>query len=195
MTPFAACAGDALMHELERICDLQPNGRPVWIFFLGHANSAHSQVRYNLPGPDIRFGEIAAALRTADVSNGMAIFLTTAASGKCLKELAAPGRVLVTATSPAESDNETDFPHALVETLEAPSTDLDADGYVSILEVFSETVRRVRGLYEAQGLVLTECALLDGNGDGRGSALPDEEDARPAHEMTTKAVRRPSLNE
>jgi hypothetical protein len=188
--PWLPCTKENLLAELDRVRALAAAGKHAWIFFLGHANSDRAGVRYNVPGPDPALGEIAEHLRDGGTEMALVIFLTTAAAGKFLQELAAPGRILVAATEPQQPDNETEFPQALVQTLEDAAADLDRDGSVTLLEIFRETSRRVRELYTKEGFVATEQAVLDGDGDGRGTAMPAQKDALPAQTVKLKARRR-----
>lgn len=177
---YPACTADSLAHELEDLSKACRVGEPVWLFLIGHANSAKEKVYFNIAGPDVSAEDLAKRLRRARAPGRIVIFLTTAGSGKFLQPLAAPGRILVSATRPDEEDNETEFPHALAGVLAAGLGDDDGDGFLSVLEIFRETKRRVASMYEDRGFVLTERAVLDGDGDGAGTARPASADADPA---------------
>jgi len=180
LAPYGPCDAESLSRELERVCERSKGARPIWLFFLGHANSSQRDVYFNLAGPDVSAREIARRLAPARRESGMVVFVTTAASGKFLKPLASPGRVVVSATEPSEPDNETEFPRALADALEDPESDLDRNGTLSALEIFEATKRRVEEIYRDEELLQRERPTLDGNGDGEGTTRPAEKDAGPA---------------
>ncbi|MCX7044614.1 MAG: hypothetical protein NTX50_03875 [Candidatus Sumerlaeota bacterium] len=187
LKPYPDCARENLLKELKRISEAAQTTRPLWIIFAGHSNSNKAGVYFNIPGPDISAKEIGDALgrKPGDALNAsargqMLIFLTTAASGKYLKDLAAPGRVIVCASEVKEADNETEFPHALAETLTDRKSDLDGDGVLSALEIFQETKRRVEEIYQQDNLIQKEQTMLDGDGDGRATTRPADRDAQGA---------------
>ncbi len=172
-----ALTREKLREEFSRIVERTRDATPVWIFVLGHANPTRSGANFNLPGPDISAPEFGTLLAGARKGAPVAVFFTTSTSGPFLKHLAAPGRVVVTATTAQGQINETEFPHALVEFLrQAP---YDAGG-LSIREIFSAVKQRVASRFKRQGLLQTEHALLDGNGDGIGTEEPREADAAGA---------------
>src|SRR5207244_11850193 len=97
---------------------LQPDDS-LWVFVMGHA---HYDGRYswlNIAGDDLQqleFGRLFEGLRCRE----QVFFMTTAASGFFLKPLAAPGRVVISATEPDLEINETLLPHKLANALGAP---------------------------------------------------------------------------
>ena len=67
---------------------------------------------------------------------------------------------------PAETDPPAD-------EREADPADINKDGRISLLEAFNFARQEVARLYERDGLLLTEHAMIDDNGDGQGSEEPD----------------------
>ena len=53
------------------------------------------------------------------------------------------------------------------------AADINKDGRLSLLEAFNFARQEVARLYERDGLLLTEHAMLDDNGDGQGAEAPD----------------------
>ena len=64
-----------------------------------------------------------------------------------------------------------------------------------MLEIFQETNRRVRESYEMGEFIQTERALLDGNGDDKGTARPAEKDAGPARKFGLRTGTRLELQD
>ena len=56
---------------------------------------------------------------------------------------------------------------------DAEAADMNKDGRLSLLEMFNFARQEVARVYERDGLLLTEHAMIDDNGDGEGSEEPD----------------------
>src|SRR5262249_38994788 len=71
--------------------------------------------------------------------------------------------------------NETLFPLALAEVLAAPPPmsefDADHDGNATLFDLYITLARNIAKRYTDEELLATEHALLDDNGDGRGTEL------------------------
>jgi hypothetical protein len=163
---------DAAVQDLNG--KLQPEDT-LWLFVFGHAHYDGRNSWLNIAGDDIHqtdFGKLLAGLKCRE----QVFFITTAASGFYAKPLAASGRIVITATEPDLEVNETIFPHKLCRALGAtpPSygeLDVDRDWRLSLLDVFLHAARETASEYATGMLLATEHALLDDNGDGRGTEL------------------------
>ncbi|MEO7098285.1 MAG: hypothetical protein ABI162_02905 [Luteolibacter sp.] len=153
-----------------------------WIIFIGHANAIRGGAQLNLPGPDVNSMDLTTALADCDPAAPLTLFFTHTASAPFLRPLAAPGRIITTATAPGGIENETEFPSALAETLNDPAADANKDGKLDVTEIFLATKERVLKRYSSEKLIVREAALLDGDGDGRGTQRPAEADAKAAAE-------------
>lgn len=153
---------------------LQPDDA-LWVFVFGHA---HYDGRYswlNIAGPDFHqndFGKLLAGLKCRE----QVCFVTSACSGFYQKPLAAQGRIVITATEPDLEVNETLFPHKLCRALgpTPPSyaeLDIDRDWRLSLLDVYLWSARETANDYATGMLLATEHALIDDNGDGRGTEV------------------------
>src|SRR5690606_18357003 len=60
--------------------------------------------------------------------------------------------------------------------------DLDKDGQVSLLEAFLMASRETTDFYEGDNRLVTEHALLDDNGDGRGTRAQGFDGTRPVRD-------------
>jgi hypothetical protein len=146
----------------------------LWVIVMGHTHYDGRHSHLNIPGLDLderAFAKLFSGLKSRE----QVFFITTAASGFFLKPLAAPGRIVITATEADREVNETLFAHALAETLANPSDgiDRDKDGKTSVFELYLAVVTAVMKQYvEAENLP-TEHAKLDDNGDGHGSELQE----------------------
>lgn len=138
----------------------------VVIVMVGHGTVDGASAKFNLMGPDLTSIEWADMLR--DLPGRVVVLNTTGASYPFLRDLAARGRIVITATESTAQRYDTVFPERLIATLKDPAADLDKNGRVSVWELFVATSRGVAQHFERQGLLSTERARLDDTGDGEG---------------------------
>ncbi len=143
-------------------------GDHVFVLLIGHGSYASDGSRFNLPGPDLAAEDF--ALMLDQLSDQRVSFANvTSASGGFIGALSRPGRAIVTATKTGMERNESIFAGYFVEAYAGDRADLDKNGRVSLSEAFDYARIEVAREYENNGLLLTEHALLDDNGDGEGS--------------------------
>ena len=92
---------------------------------------------------------------------------TASSSGAFQQPLAAPGRVVITATKTGGERNETEFGQYFVEAFGDAAADRDRNGHVSIAEAFEYAKTKVTQAFQQKGLILTEHAMLEDGGDGK----------------------------
>jgi hypothetical protein len=150
------------------LSDLAARARPndaVLVLLIGHGSFDGRQAAFNLPGPDLTptdFTRLLGKLATQRV----AFVNTASSSGAFLPTLAAPNRVVVTATKTGGERNETRFPEFFVEAFGDDAADRDRNGRVSLQEAFDYAKAKVTKTYEQQGLLLSEHATLDDGANG-----------------------------
>ena len=145
---------------------------------------------YNIPGPDVSHRDIGDALAGGGKDAPLVIISTMTCSGKFIREFRGPGRVMLSATSPKDPQNETEFPWVFTKVLSSEKTDANRDGTVSVLEIFKACHAGVRGFYEKEDFMIKEHSLLDGDGDGKGTARPAQSDADPASKIGLKLAKK-----
>jgi hypothetical protein len=159
------------------VTDMAARARPgdrVLVVLIGHGASATpGSARFNLPGPDLSAADFA-RLMNLFAAQTVTFVNTASASGGFVTALAAKDRTVMTATRSEAERNQTRFGEYFAEALSAADADLDKDGRVSMLEVFAFARRRVEESYERDGQLLTEHAMLDDDGDGRGTDAPGQ---------------------
>ncbi len=148
----------------------------VLIVLVGHGTAQGDDASFNLPGPDLSAGDLAAALAGFPTQT-VAVVHTGSASGGFVAPLSGPNRVIVAATRTARERDAPTFPGYFVEALGTDGADLDKDGQISLLEAFQYARREVARHYEEANELLTEHAVLDDNGDGEGTAEASAEAA------------------
>jgi hypothetical protein len=144
-----------------------PGSDPVWLVLTGHGTWDGKTARFNLRGPDVTPDDLAAWLKP--VTRPMVLIHAFSCSGPFLPVLAGPQRIILTATRSGSESNFSRFGSRLAQALNAPKTDVDGDGATSVLELFLHAAQSTAGFYQEEGRLLTEHALIDDTGDGRGT--------------------------
>jgi hypothetical protein len=168
----ARSTGENVESAAQELAGRAGPGDLVFILLIGHGSTADGEARINLPGPDMSAADFAKLLER--FATQTVVFVNTAsASGDFIPELSGENRAIITATRSSRERNETIFGEHFVEAYAADGADVDKDERVSALEAFDYARREVARVYEADGRLLTEHALLDDDGDGQGSTDPD----------------------
>jgi hypothetical protein len=182
-TATGAATRQAIQKTLSRLSAELGQDDSFWLLLLGHANHDGQHAYFHISGPDLRAVDYADLLEDLPCRQQV-LWITTASSGWFLEPLSRPGRVVMTATRADAEPNETEFPAALVEAMQTGTARIDrnGDGQATLLELFGRAVERVEARYRADDRAPTEHALLDDNGDGRGT---------PAGEILARGERTP----
>jgi hypothetical protein len=144
----------------------------IFVVLIGHGATRGGESRFNLPGPDMTPADFDAALD--GFTTQKIVFVNAAsASGEFIAPLSAQNRAIITATRSGNESNQTVFAAYFTQAFAGDGADVDKDERVSALEAFNYARREVARVYEADGRLLTEHALLDDNGDGEGSGELD----------------------
>lgn len=169
---------------LQSLADLAASGehdKPLFVVIIGHGSFRDGVSKVNLPGPDMTASDFATAL--APFGERPIVFANlTSASGGLIEALSAPGRVVITATRSGTERNATVFAQFFAAAFVGDAADVDHDGRLSVLEAFDYARGEVERAYDRDRKLQTEHALLDDNGDGKGSTEPgiDADDGRLA---------------
>jgi hypothetical protein len=147
---------------------------PVLIVIIGHATATGAETSIDLAGPNLLGSELATMLAPFK-SERLAVVATSASSGPLVQALSGPGRTIITATRTGQERNETWFGQYFVAAYTEEGADSDKDNRISLVEAYEYATREVARHYQEQGFLMTEHALIDDNGDSKGSAQPDVE--------------------
>jgi hypothetical protein len=150
----------------------------LWLVLIGHGTFDGRTAKFNLRGGDVSAEELAAWCKP--VRRPLVVIDAAPASGPFVRALAGPDRVIVTATRSGREHNATRFGGFLSEVIADPAADLDKDGQTSLLEAFLVASKRVEASFADAGLLATEHALLEDNGDGLGTGAALYQGLRPA---------------
>ena len=157
-----ASSRDNIDRLLARLAARNPTEQLVLVV-IGHGSGEGEDTRVSLPGPDMTARDFARSLARFD-GRRVAFINLTSASGDMLPLLAAPGRVVMTATKSAFERNESQFARFFVEALARDGADSDKDGRVSLHEAFQYAEQETRRFYESDGRLATEHAQIADEG-------------------------------
>jgi len=145
---------------------LKPDNQ-LFVFFIGHGSFQDKVAKFNLVGPDLSANDYAQLFNALPARN-VVVVNTASGSGEFVKPLARPGRVVITATRSGMELNAPHFAEYFIAALASPEADADKNGRVSVLEAFEYAVKQTKGRYDKKGILLSEHALIEDNGDGTG---------------------------
>jgi hypothetical protein len=130
---------------------------------IGHGSFDGEEYKFNLVGPDISAGDLAALCDHIPAKRQL-IVNTTSASGGSIAALQKPGRAVIAATKTGTEKNATVFARYWVDALRDPSTDTDKNEAISALEAFQSADRKTASFYETQKRLATEHAVFEDAG-------------------------------
>lgn len=146
----------------------------LWIVLFGHGSARNGQNRFNLLGPDMNETDFASLLAGASART-LSFVNASSSSAGFVPALSSPNRIVVTATRSDSERHATRFGEFFSKAFSNGEADVDKDDRVSLLEAFNYARIEVDRDYRDAGLLPTEHALLDDDGDGEGSLEPSQE--------------------
>jgi hypothetical protein len=138
---------------------------------IGHGSYDGVEYKFNLPGPDMSAGELA-ALCNRIAAGRQLVVNTTSASGGSIPAFQRAGRAVITSTKSGTEKNATVFVRYWVEALQDPSADVDKNESVSALEAFQYADRKTAEFYTSQKRLATEHAVFEDTGKGEAVRAP-----------------------
>lgn len=147
--------------------EIQKANEEFWIVLIGHGTFDGKEARFNLRGPDLSAKELGTLLQTFE--RPLIVVDTASGSGAFLQALSGTNRVIITATRSGNEQNYARFGEFMALAIADPAADLDKDGQTSILEAFLGASRKASDFYKTEGRLATEHAMIDDNGDRRGT--------------------------
>lgn len=171
---------DGITRTLQSLAERARPNDVVALVLIGHGSALSGAPRFNVRGPDLTAEQLAGALARFTTQE-LVIVNASSSSGPWIQALAGPRRTVITATRSATERDETTFAGYFAAAFGSDDGDADKDGRVSVLEAFEFARQGVARHYQDLRRLRTENALLDDDGDGRGSlAAGPEGDGRRA---------------
>jgi hypothetical protein len=162
----------------------RPDGEQLVLILIGHGSGEREESRISLPGADLSAKDFDRLLDGFG-SRRVAFVNLTSGSGDMLPLLAAPGRVVMTATKSAFERNESQFGRYFVEAFVKDGADIDKDNRVSLFEAFKYAEAETKRYYETDGKLPTEHSQMADEGElsrrfflAAGASVPAGGDAR-----------------
>lgn len=159
---------DAVVAQLEQ-WKSSAKDDTLWLVMIGHGTTSKQHSNFNLRGQDISAGEIKPILQSIPARVIVAACFST--SGVWVPELAGPNRITIAATKSGAEYNYSRFAKYFAESINDLNIDLDHDHEVSLLEAFLSASRRTARFYQDGSRLASEHAILDDNGDGKGTTV------------------------
>ncbi|MBI2424363.1 MAG: hypothetical protein HYV27_16145 [Candidatus Hydrogenedentes bacterium] len=143
----------------------------LYLYLIGHGSAQRNEAKFILPGPDLEVSALLAVLQSAPPP---ALVLVNGASSSAafINALSGAARTIVTSTNSVEERNATEFMEYFIGAIESGDGDRNQDGQISVLEAADQAATAAQSWYESQGLIVSEHALIDDNGDRLGTRLP-----------------------
>jgi hypothetical protein len=165
----APTAGQEDKQQLKAAIDaeVQKDSAPLWLVLIGHGTFDGKEAKFNLRGPDVSDQELADWLKPCH--RPLAVIDCSSSSAPFLNKLSGENRVIITATQSGQEIHFARFGDQMSAAIADPAADLDKDGQTSLLEAFLAASHHVEEFYKQNGRLATEHALIDDNGDARGT--------------------------
>ena len=166
-----------IQKEFGRLQTILQAGDSLLVIAVGHGQSDYQETKLNLPGPDLSAQALAALLNALPNADRQTIVLSFPCSGQFAEVLARPGRVVLASTDGPRQIYHSVMTQYLLQAMQSNVADVNADGAVSLYELFDFLSLQVEGHFAAAGTLQTENPSLDDNGDGKVTTLAEGMDA------------------
>jgi hypothetical protein len=138
----------------------------LFVMLIGHGAGEGAEAKFSLVGRSLSVGEWNSLLKPIQAR---VVFVdATSSSFSYLAGLAAPERVIITATNSQAQHYHTVFAEAFIQAFSTDAADLDKNGRISLWEAFVYASRQVKQHYDQSPYLATEHAVLDDTGTGAG---------------------------
>ncbi|MGB2501015.1 MAG: hypothetical protein ACPIA2_15040 [Mariniblastus sp.] len=139
----------------------------LWLVLIGHGTDDGKVSKFNLRGPDLSAAQLHEWL--IDIKARTIVVNCASSSGGFVGKLKHPNRVVVTATKSSAQRNFARFGKYLSAAIDDPAYDLDKDLQTSLLEAVVAASSQAQEFYQQETRLATELAMIDDNGDGKGT--------------------------
>ena len=161
-------AGQNDLQRLEQeLSNLGDATAELWVVLIGHGTDDGKVSKFNLRGPDLSAVQLHEWL--TDKKARTIVVNCASSSGGFVGKLKDPNRVVITATKSSAQRNFARFGEYLSKAIDDPAYDLDKDLQTSLLEAVVAASSQTQEFYLQETRLATELAMIDDNGDGKGT--------------------------
>jgi len=144
----------------------------VFVYLIGHGSYRRNIAKLNVPGEDLTADQLHEWIQNWSARQ-VVVINAASTSAAFINVLSGPGRIICTSTRNVEERNATRFMEFFIEALAGGSADQNRDERISVLEVCQQAGLLTEAWYVGEGYLATEHALLDDNGDKKGTRLTE----------------------
>lgn len=155
----------------------------LFVFLIGHGTYILKQSKFHIPGPDLSAHHLKELLDEFPAQIQVIVNASSSSAG-FINVLSDPQRIICTATKSIDEKNATEFMEFFLQGLEQNQADVNYDQRISLLEAIRYSAFETLSWYNKNGLIATEHALIDDNGDGLGVRLIENENNQNGEEET-----------
>lgn len=189
-TPARICDLATIRAVLKEAATTTRSDDDLFIYLIGHGSHWRGVSRFHISGSDLTADELARLLEPIRTRRIVVIAAASSSAG-FINTLSKPGRVICTATKSVDEKNATEFMEYFIQALEDGSADQNRDERISVLEACRQAAVLTEAYYVGHGLIATEHALIEDNGDGQGTRLAAEsQDDGSSEKVTTPTTDR-----
>ncbi len=142
----------------------------LFLYLIGHGSYLQETSRFQIPGRDLTAVQLAELLDAIPARRVVLIQAASASAG-FINVLSKKGRIICSATKTVAEQNATEFMELFLQGLEDGGADRNRDERISVWEACELAASLTESWYLGEGLIPTEHAILDDNGDGLGTRL------------------------
>lgn len=168
--PGQASQLENLRRAFARLTDTHSEREDLFLYLIGHGSYLRERSRFQIPGRDLTAAELADLLDGLPARH-VVVIQAASASAAFINALSKKNRIICTATKSVSEQNATEFMEFFLQGLEDGSADRNRDERISVWEACEQAASLTESWYLGQGLIPTEHAILDDNGDDRGTRL------------------------
>ena len=144
----------------------------VFVYLIGHGSYRRGVAKLNIPGDDVTADHLRDWMNRWSARR-VVVINAASTSAAFVNVLSGRGRIICTSTRSTEERNAPRFMGFFIQALEDGSADQNRDERISVLEICRQAALLTQAWYVGEGYLETENALLDDNGDGKGTRLSD----------------------
>ena len=167
-----AASIEGIRNAFRRLSERVTPSDDVFIFLIGHGSYRRQVGKLNIPGADLTIEGLDGFLRSISARR-IVVVNSASMSAPFVNALSRDGRIICASTRSTDQRNATQFMRFFVQALEDGSADQNRDDRISILEICTQASSLTDAWFLSEGLIATENAILDDDGDGLGTRLSD----------------------